>query len=126
MRRRAIVHLLWMAGIPEQELAPDVSAGGFKRGHRAKVRDWMKKKETTRVHPVSGPRHGRAGISGGQRLPESDFKYYIDAHMMSGSRRTGCRRGVQENLAARDFVKEARVLLLGMILAGSEGITNSQ
>lgn len=57
-------------------------------------------------------------------FPESDFKYYLDAHLEERSRRRAAD-GVQENLAARDQRDSQRAAAPLMIALGAKVINNS-
>jgi cytidylate kinase len=58
-------------------------------------------------------------------FPETDFKYYLDAHLEERSRRRAAE-GVQENLAARDLRDSQRAAAPLMIALGARVINNSQ
>ena len=57
-------------------------------------------------------------------FPETDFKYYLDAHLEERSRRRAAE-GVQENLAARDMRDSQRATAPLMIALGAKVINNS-
>src|SRR5439155_15566386 len=57
-------------------------------------------------------------------FPETDFKYYLDAHLEERSRRRAAD-GVQENLAARDQRDSQRASAPLMIALGAKVINNS-
>jgi cytidylate kinase len=58
-------------------------------------------------------------------FPETDFKYYLDAHLAERSRRRAAD-GVHENLAARDKRDSQRAAAPLMIALGAKVINNSQ
>ena len=58
-------------------------------------------------------------------FPETDFKYYLDAHLAERSRRRAAD-GIQENLAARDQRDSQRAAAPLMIALGAKVINNSQ
>jgi len=57
-------------------------------------------------------------------FPETDFKFYLDAHLEERSRRRAAD-GVQENLAARDQRDSQRATAPLMIGLGAKVINNS-
>jgi cytidylate kinase len=57
-------------------------------------------------------------------FPESDYKYYLDAHLEERSRRRAAE-GVSENLAARDQRDSQRAAAPLMIALGAKVINNS-
>ena len=57
-------------------------------------------------------------------FPESDYKYYLDAHLEERSRRRPAE-GVNENLAARDQRDSQRAAAPLMIALGAKIINNS-
>jgi cytidylate kinase len=58
-------------------------------------------------------------------FPETDFKYYLDAHLAERSRRREAE-GVKENLAARDQRDSQRATAPLMVALGAKVINNSQ
>jgi len=64
-----------------------------------KVRDWMKKKQRECIGFGNLVMEGRD--IGSNVFPETDFKFYLDAHLDERTKRRHAE-GVQENLAARD------------------------
>src|SRR5690349_2671928 len=58
-------------------------------------------------------------------FPETDYKYFLDAHLEERSRRRAAE-GVQENLAARDERDSQRAAAPLMIALGAKVINNSQ
>src|SRR3954454_3726852 len=64
-----------------------------------KVRDWMKKTQRECIQFGNLVMEGRD--IGTNVFPETDYKFYLDAHLDERSRRRSSE-GVDENLAARD------------------------
>jgi CMP/dCMP kinase len=88
-----------------------------------KVRDWMKKTQRECIQFGNLVMEGRD--IGTNIFPETDFKYYLDAHLEERSRRRAAE-GVQENLAARDQRDSQRAVAPLMIALGAVVINNSQ
>src|SRR5512135_668798 len=88
-----------------------------------KVRDWMKKTQRACIQFGSLVMEGRD--IGTNVFPETDFKYYLDAHLEERSRRRAAD-GIQENLAARDQRDSQRAAAPLMIALGAKVINNSQ
>jgi CMP/dCMP kinase len=88
-----------------------------------KVRDWMKKTQRECIQFGSLVMEGRD--IGTNVFPETDYKYYLDAHIEERSRRRAAE-GVQENLAARDQRDSQRAAAPLMIALGAKVINNSQ
>jgi cytidylate kinase len=88
-----------------------------------KVRDWMKKTQRECIQFGSLVMEGRD--IGTNVFPETDFKYYLDAHIEERSRRRAAE-GVHENLAARDQHDSQRAAAPLMIALGAKVINNSQ
>jgi cytidylate kinase len=88
-----------------------------------KVRDWMKRKQRECIQFGNLVMEGRD--IGTNVFPETDFKYYLDAHLEERSRRRAAE-GVQENLAARDLRDSQRASAPLMIALGAKVINNSQ
>lgn len=88
-----------------------------------KVREWMKKKQRECIQFGSLVMEGRD--IGTNVFPETDFKFYLDAHLEERSRRRAAE-GVQENLAARDQRDSQRKAAPLMIALGAKVINNSQ
>jgi cytidylate kinase len=57
-------------------------------------------------------------------FPETDYKYYLDAHLEERSRRR-LAEGVDENLAARDQRDSQRAAAPLMVALGAKVINNS-
>ena len=83
----------------------------------------MKKKQRECIQFGSLVMEGRD--IGTNVFPETDFKYYLDAHLEERSRRRAAE-GVQENLAARDQRDSQRATAPLMIALGARVINNSQ
>jgi CMP/dCMP kinase len=88
-----------------------------------KVRDWMKKTQRECIKFGSLVMEGRD--IGTNVFPETDFKYYLDAHLEERSRRRAAE-GVKENLAARDKRDSQRAVAPLMIALGAKVVNNSQ
>jgi cytidylate kinase len=87
-----------------------------------KVRDWMKKTQRECIQFGNLVMEGRD--IGTNVFPETDFKYFLDAHLEERSRRRAAE-GVQENLAARDERDSQRATAPLMIALGAKVINNS-
>lgn len=90
-----------------------------------KVRDWMKAKQRECVQFGNLVMEGRD--IGSNVFPDTDFKFYLDAHLEERHRRRAAE-GVQENLAARDERDSQRaaaplMIPLGAIVINNSGIT---
>ena len=88
-----------------------------------KARDWMKKTQRECIKFGSLVMEGRD--IGTNVFPETDYKYYLDAHLEERSRRRAAD-GIQENLAARDQRDSQRAAAPLMIALGAKVINNSQ
>ncbi len=109
---------------PEQEIrTAEVSAAVPHVAAVPKVRDWMKKTQRECIQFGNLVMEGRD--IGTNVFPETDFKYYLDAHLEERSRRRAAE-GVQENLAARDLRDSQRAVAPLMIALGAKVINNSQ
>jgi cytidylate kinase len=118
------VHLLVDGYYPAKEIrTAEVSAAVSHVAAVPKVRDWMKKtqRECTRFGDLV--MEGRD--IGTNVFPETDFKYYLDAHPEERSRRRAAE-GVNENLEARDQRDSQRAAAPLMIALGAKVINNSQ
>jgi cytidylate kinase len=87
-----------------------------------KVREWMKKKQRECIKFGNLVMEGRD--IGTNVFPETDYKFYLDAHLDERSRRRAAD-GVQENLAARDQRDSQRAVAPLMIALGAKVINNS-
>jgi cytidylate kinase len=117
------VHLVVDGYYPEREIRSDeVSAAVSHVAAIAKVREWMKKTQRECIKFGSLVMEGRD--IGTNVFPETDFKYYLDAHLEERTRRRAAD-GVQENLAARDQRDSQRAAAPLMIALGAKVINNS-
>ncbi len=87
-----------------------------------RVREWMKKKQRECVKFGNLVMEGRD--IGSNIFPESDFKFYLDAHLDERTRRRAAE-GVKENLAERDRRDSQRANAPLMIPLGATVINNS-
>src|SRR6266853_756625 len=109
---------------PGQEIrTAEVSAAVPHVAAIPKVREWMKKTQRDCIQFGNLVMEGRD--IGTNVFPETDFKYYLDAHLEERSRRRAAE-GVQENLAARDLRDSQRATAPLMIALGAKVINNSQ
>ena len=108
---------------PEKEIRTDtVSAAVSHVATVPKVREWMKKTQRDCIQFGSLVMEGRD--IGTNVFPETDFKYYLDAHIEERSKRRAAE-GVNENLAARDQRDSQRAAAPLMIALGAKVINNS-
>jgi cytidylate kinase len=118
------VHLLVDGYYPAEEIrTAEVSAAVSHVAAVPKVRDWMKKTQRECIRFGDLVMEGRD--IGTNVFPETDFKYYLDAHPEERSRRRAAE-GVHENLAARDERDSQRAAAPLMIALGAKVINNSQ
>ena len=118
------VHLLVDGHYPAQEIrTAEVSAAVPHVAAVPRVRDWMKKTQRDCIRFGNLVMEGRD--IGTNVFPETDFKYYLDAHLEERSRRRAAE-GVHENLAARDLRDSQRATAPLMIALGAKVINNSQ
>jgi cytidylate kinase len=117
--------LLYVDGyFPAQEIrTSEVSAAVAHVAAVPKVREWMKKTQRECIQFGNLVMEGRD--IGTNVFPETDFKYYLDAHLEERSRRRAAE-GVEENLAARDQRDSQRAVSPLMIALGAKVINNSQ
>jgi CMP/dCMP kinase len=87
-----------------------------------KVRDWMKHKQRECIQFGSLVMEGRD--IGTNVFPETDYKFYLDAHLEERTKRRAAE-GVNENLAARDQRDSQRAAAPLMIALGAKVINNS-
>lgn len=105
---------------PEKELrTSEVSAATSNIAVIPKVREWMKKKQRECIQFGSLVMEGRD--IGTNVFPETDFKYYLDAHLEERARRRAAE-GVIENLAARDQRDSQRAAAPLMVALGARTI----
>jgi cytidylate kinase len=118
------VHLTVDGYYPAAEIrTAEVSAAVSHVAAVPKVRSWMKKKQRECIQFGNLVMEGRD--IGTNIFPETDFKYYLDAHLEERSRRREAE-GVKENLAARDLRDSQRATAPLMIALGAKVINNSQ
>jgi cytidylate kinase len=118
------VHLLVDGYYPGRELrTSEVSAAVPHIAAIPKVRDWMKRTQRECIQFGNLVMEGRD--IGTNVFPETDYKYYLDAHLEERSRRRAAE-GVQENLGARDQRDSQRAAAPLMIALGAKVINNSQ
>jgi len=109
---------------PAKEIrSAEVSAAVSHIATIPKVRDWMKKTQRDCIQFGNLVMEGRD--IGTNVFPETDYKYYLDAHIEERSRRRAAE-GVKENLAARDQRDSQRAAAPLMIALGAKVINNSQ
>jgi cytidylate kinase len=117
------VHLVIDGYYPEKEIRTvEVSAAVPHVAAVAKVRVWMKKTQRDCIQFGNLVMEGRD--IGTNIFPESDYKYYLDAHLEERTRRRAAE-GVNENLAARDQRDSQRAAAPLMIALGAKIINNS-
>jgi CMP/dCMP kinase len=116
---------LWVDGYyPEKEIrTSEVSAAVSAVAAIPRVRDWMKKTQRDCIRFGNLVMEGRD--IGTNVFPETDFKFYLDAHPDERSRRRAAE-GVHENLVARDQRDSQRAAAPLMIALGAKVINNSQ
>lgn len=108
---------------PEKEIrTAETSAAVSHVATVPKVRDWMKKTQRDCIQFGNLVMEGRD--IGSNIFPETDFKFYLDAHLEERSKRRA-DQGVQENLAARDHRDSQRAAAPLMIPLGAVMINNS-
>src|SRR5262249_34489372 len=118
------VHLTVEGYYPATEIrTAEVSAAVSHVAAVPKVRAWMKKTQRECIRFGNLVMEGRD--IGTNVFPETDFKYYLDAHLDERSRRREAE-GVKENLAARDLRDSQRATAPLMIALGAKVINNSQ
>jgi cytidylate kinase len=117
------VHLLVDGKDPGLELrTSEVSATTSHVAVVPKVRDWMKQKQRECIQFGSLVMEGRD--IGTNVFPETDYKFYLDAHIEERTKRRAAE-GVNENLAARDQRDSQRAAAPLMIALGAKVINNS-
>ena len=117
------VRLVVDAYYPEKEIrTADVSVAVSMVATVPKVRDWMKKTQRECIQFGSLVMEGRD--IGTNVFPETDYKYYLDAHLEERTKRRAAE-GVNENLAARDQRDSQRAAAPLMIALGAKVINNS-
>jgi cytidylate kinase len=117
------VNLLADGVNPDRELrTSEVSAATSLIAAVPKVRDWMKKKQRECIQFGNLVMEGRD--IGTNVFPETDFKYFLDAHLAERTKRRAAE-GVHENLAARDQRDSQRAAAPLMIALGARVINTS-
>ena len=117
------VHLLVDDYYPEKEMrTAETSAAVSHVAAISKVRDWMKKTQRDCIQFGNLVMEGRD--IGTNVFPETDFKFYLDAHLEERSKRRAAE-GVDENLAARDQRDSQRASAPLMIALGAKVLNNS-
>ena len=117
------VRLLVDDYFPEKEIrTAETSAAVPHVAAVPKVRDWMKKKQRECIQFGNLVMEGRD--IGTNVFPETDFKFYLDAHLEERTKRREAD-GVQENLAARDHRDSQRAAAPLMVALGAKVINNS-
>ncbi len=118
------VHLLADGYYPEKEIrTAETSAAVSHVAAVPKVRDWMKKKQRECIQFGNLVMEGRD--IGTNVFPETDYKFYLDAHLEERTKRR-VAEGVNENLAARDQRDSQRAAAPLMIALGAKVINNSE
>src|SRR5215475_1645748 len=123
------VQLLVDGYFPAQEIrTSEVSAAVPHVAAVPKVRDWMKKTQRECIKFGNLVMEGRD--IGTNVFPETDFKYYLDAHLQERTRRRAAD-GIQENIAARDERDSQRaaaplMIALGAVIVNTSGQTAEQ
>jgi cytidylate kinase len=118
------VHLAVDGYYPEKEIRTSEVSGAV--SHVAtvhKVREWMKRTQRECVKFGNLVMEGRD--IGTNVFPETDYKYYLDAHLEERSRRRAAE-GVEENLGERDERDSKRASAPLMIALGAKVINNSE
>jgi len=117
------VHLLVDGYYPEKEIrTPETAAAVAHVAAIPKVREWMKNTQRDCIQFGNLVMEGRD--IGTNVFPETDFKFYLDAHLEERSKRRAAE-GVNENLAARDQRDSQRAVAPLMIALGARVINNS-
>jgi cytidylate kinase len=118
------VHLLVNGRFPAKEIrTAETSAAVPHVAAVPKVRHWMRKVQRECLKFGNLVMEGRD--IGTNVFPETDFKFFLDAHLEERSRRRAAE-GVQENLAARDQRDSQRAVAPLMIALGARVIDNSR
>jgi cytidylate kinase len=108
---------------PEKEIrTAEVSVAVSMIAAVPKVREWMKKSQRDCIQFGNLVMEGRD--IGTNVFPETDYKYYLDAHLEERTKRR-VAEGVNENLAARDQRDSQRAAAPLMIALGAKVINNS-
>lgn len=108
---------------PEKEIrTAEVSMATSLVAAIPKVREWMKETQRSCIQFGDLVMEGRD--IGTNVFPETDYKFYIDAHLEERTKRRESE-GVSENLAARDKQDSQRAAAPLMIALGAKVINNS-
>ena len=123
------VRLLVDEYYPEKEMrTAETSAAVPHVAAIPKVRDWMKKKQRECIQFGNLVMEGRD--IGTNVFPETDFKFYLDAHLEERTKRR-LSEGVEENLAARDERDSQRaaaplMIPLGAMVSNNSNLTSEE
>jgi cytidylate kinase len=118
------VRLLVDGYFPEKEIrTAEVSHAVPHVAAVPKVREWMKQKQRECIKFGNLVMEGRD--IGSNVFPETEFKFYLDAHLDERTKRRHAE-GVPENLAARDQRDSQRAAAPLMISLGAMVINNSE
>lgn len=118
------VHLLVDGHNPEEEIrTAETSAAVPHVAAVPKVREWMKKTQRECVKFGNLVMEGRD--IGTNVFPETDYKFYLDAHLAERTKRRHAD-GVREDLARRDHRDSQRASAPLMIALGARVIDNSK
>jgi cytidylate kinase len=117
------VHLLVGGYYPEKEIrTAEASLVVSLIAVIPKVRDWMKKTQRDCIQFGDLVMEGRD--IGTNVFPETNYKFYLDAHLEERTKRR-VADGVNENLAARDQRDSQRAAAPLMIALGAKVLNNS-
>jgi cytidylate kinase len=117
------VRLLVDGYYPEKEIRnAEVSMATSLVAAVPKVRDWMKDAQRSCIQFGNLVMEGRD--IGTNVFPETDYKFYLDAHLEERTKRRESE-GVSENLAQRDKQDSQRAHAPLMIALGAKVINNS-
>ncbi|MDD5141159.1 MAG: (d)CMP kinase [Verrucomicrobiales bacterium] len=117
------VHLLVNGYFPEKEIrTAEASLAVSLIAVIPKVREWMKKAQRDCIQFGDLVMEGRD--IGTNVFPETDYKFYLDAHLEERTKRRAAD-GVNENLAARDQRDSQRAAAPLMIALGAKVLNNS-
>jgi cytidylate kinase len=118
-----VARLLVDGYYPEKEIrTAEVSTATSLVAAVPKVRGWMKETQRSCIQFGNLVMEGRD--IGTNVFPETDFKFYLDAHIEERTKRRESE-GVSENLAARDQQDSQRAAAPLMIALGAKVINNS-
>ena len=118
-----VVHLLVDGHYPEKEIrTAETSAAVSHVAAVPRVRDWMKAKQRECIQFGNLVMEGRD--IGTNVFPETDHKFYLDAHLEERTKRRWAD-GVNEDLAKRDQRDSQRAAAPLMIALGAVVINNS-